>query len=106
MRLVGMLRNNVLQYALCRKRDKKSKEAAPAKSIDQTKLSPDYYRALPDNIENMSLAKIKSYAKKLGRHLIVSERKKLIALLKSKGVKGDALRELEEQISLGLTRDN
>ena len=66
----------------------------------------DIYNSLPNNIENISLAKLKSYAKKLGHKLRRSERKKLTALLKSKGVKGDALRKLEEQISLGLTRDN
>jgi len=101
-----------------KERKEKSRKQIPAspevpevqESEDSNSFIPDakadIYNSLPDNIENISLAKLKSYAKNLGYKLRRSERKKLTALLKSKGVKGDALRKLEEQISLGLTRDN
>ena len=87
------------------KRDKKSKEAAPAKSF-VPESSADVFNSLPGNIENISLEKLKSYARANGNKLRRSERKKLTALLKKKGVTGNALKKLEEQISLGLTKDN
>ena len=87
------------------KRDKKSKEAAPAKSF-VPESSADVFNSLPGNIENISLEKLKSYARAKGNKLRRSERKKLTALLKKKGVTGNALKKLEEQISLGLTKDN
>jgi hypothetical protein len=87
------------------KRDKKSKEAAPAKSF-VPESSANLFNSLPKNSEDVSLEKLKSYARLYGNKLRRSERKKLTALLKKKGVTGNALKKLEEQISLGLTKDN
>lgn len=81
-----------------RQRDKKLK--------DEISGSAHVHNSLPGGIENISLEKLKRYAIAEGHNLRKSERKKLTALLKKKGVTGNALKELEEQISRGLTQDN
>jgi len=55
-------------------------------------------------MDEASLGQIIKWAKMNGHKLRGSERKKLTAILKKRGVKGKALRELQFKISMGLTK--